>query len=76
MAEGTADYSPDNDRLLTRAEVAERLRLRPQSLAKRECLGQPLLPVHKIGGAVRYKLSDLENLISGSTRHAEAAIAG
>lgn len=70
------NFFPDNDRLLTRAEVAERLRLRPQSLAKRECCGNPLLPVCKIGGRARYRTSDLEALILSSMRHAATAADG
>jgi predicted site-specific integrase-resolvase len=51
------------DRLLTRSEAAELLKLRPQTLAKWSLTGLHL-PVVRVGTrAVRYKLSDVRRLI-------------
>ena len=52
--------------LLTRVEVGELLKLRPNSIAARESRGRPLLPKIKIGGATRYRLTDVQDLIDRS----------
>ena len=50
-------------RLLTLREVADALRLKPNTIAARESRGIPLLPKVKIGGATRYRESDVHALI-------------
>jgi len=57
-----------NDRLLTRDEAAEMLTLKTQTLAKWAVTGQHL-PVVRIGSrAVRYRLSDVQQLIANGCR--------
>ena len=57
--------APD-DRLLTRKEAASVLRIEPQTLAKRERIGKPLLPVVRVHGKALYWQSDLSALIDRS----------
>ena len=52
-----------NDRLLTRAEAADLLRLKPQTLGKWAMTGRHLPVVH-VGRAARYRLSDVQRLIA------------
>lgn len=59
--------------LISRVEAARLLGLKAQTLAAKECRGQPLLPLIKIGGACRYRVSDVEALIQRSTRYAAAS---
>ena len=58
-------------KLLTLAEVADALRLKPNSIAARESRGHPLLPKVKIGGVVRYRESDVRALILARRKAAE-----
>ncbi len=51
-----------SDRLLTRAEAADLLRLKPQTLGKWAMTGRHLPVVH-VGRAARYRLSDVQRLI-------------
>ena len=50
-------------KLLTLAEVADALRLKPNTISARESRGRPLLPKLKVGGANRYRESDVRALI-------------
>ena len=52
-----------NDRLLTRVEAADLLRLKPQTLGKWAMTGRHLPVVH-VGRAARYRLSDVQRLIA------------
>jgi hypothetical protein len=56
------DLAGGGEQLLTRAEVALMLRVTEGYLRHR---GEKLLPVVKIGGAVRHRLSDVQALIGG-----------
>ncbi len=56
----------ENQLLLTRAEAAEMLGLKPQTLAVWALTGR-FLPVVKLGRAVRYKRSDVEQFIEQQT---------
>lgn len=56
--------APGDDLLLTRREVATMLRFSQGYLRH---MGARLLPVVKIGGAVRYRLSDVLTLIERRT---------
>jgi hypothetical protein len=60
--------APGDDLLLRRSEVAALLRVSHGYLRH---MGARLLPVVRIGGAVRYKLSDVLTLIEQSTVTAE-----
>jgi hypothetical protein len=51
-----------SDRLLTRAEAADLLRLKPQTLGKWAMTGRHLPVVH-VGRSARYRLSDVQRLI-------------
>ena len=65
-----------NDRLLTREEAANYLGgLQPQTLAKWSCSGAYGLPYIKVGGSVRYRISDLEKFLAARTVNAPAATA-
>lgn len=56
------------EKLLTQEEVAEALSLKPKTLARWRWAGQG--PIYrKIGGAVRYAISDIEKFIKDATRH-------
>ena len=55
-----------HDRLLTRREAAEFLRLQPQTLAAWAMTGKHL-PFVRCGRAVRYKQSDLEAFLERQT---------
>ena len=58
------------DRMLTRREAAELLKMRPQTLAKWSLDGRHL-PVVRVGArSVRYKLSDVQKLIDRGTQPA------
>ncbi len=53
--------------LLTRAQAAEFLGLAPQTLAVWATTGRHSLPMVKVGRAVRYRLSDLEQWLKSRT---------
>jgi predicted DNA-binding transcriptional regulator AlpA len=55
------------ERLMTRNEAAEALGLRPQTLAKWSCLKTCGPPFVKLGGAVRYRESDLQAWLDKQT---------
>jgi len=60
--------------LLTPIELAERWKLKPSTLeAWRVRGGGPNLPWTKIGGAVRYRLADVERVEAENLRDREAA---
>ncbi len=54
------------DPLLTRPQAAEILGLQTQTLAKWSMTAKNL-PVVRLGGRVRYKLSDVEQFVERST---------
>jgi hypothetical protein len=56
----------DRPELLTRAEVAAALRMKPQSIAAAETRGRPLLPKVRATGRALYRASDLAALIDRS----------
>jgi len=58
--------SNKDGRLLTRAEAAEFLCLKPQTLAVWAMVGKHL-PVIHVGRAVRYRLSDLQEFVERQT---------
>lgn len=58
------------DKLLTRREVAELLRIKPQTLAAWGMRIQHL-PFVRVGKAIRYRLSDVEAFVM---RHTVAAV--
>jgi excisionase family DNA binding protein len=53
--------------LLTAEEVAELLSIRPQTLALWRSQKRYGLPYYKIGGMIRYKLSDIEKWLESRT---------
>lgn len=57
----------NNNKLLKRNEAAQFLGISEQTLATWFCKKKYDLPVIKIGGAVRYRLSDLEEFIERNT---------
>ncbi len=54
---------PDVDRLLTREEAAEFLNVKSQPLAEWASRGQKGPAYHRVGGGVRYRVSDLEKYL-------------
>ncbi|MHB1036055.1 MAG: helix-turn-helix transcriptional regulator [Pirellulales bacterium] len=56
-----------SSRLLTRAEAAEFLGIRPQTLACWHTLGRYKLPLVRVGRSVRYRLADLEAWLANRT---------
>jgi predicted DNA-binding transcriptional regulator AlpA len=56
-----------HDKLHTPAETAEMLRLKEATLAQKRWRGDKTLPWVKLGSAIRYKLSDIEEFIEQST---------
>jgi hypothetical protein len=62
------------DVLITRRDAARRLALKPQTLAKWSMTGR-ILPVVRIGGrTVRYRLHDVERLVSQGTCDGNQAV--
>ena len=57
--------------LLTTAEAANFLALKPASLTTWRCTGAVRLPFVKIGGAVRYRRRDLERYLEDHLTGAE-----
>ena len=51
------------DRLLTRKEAAEMLRLKPQTLAAWACHRREDLPFVKIGSRAMYRLGDVQDFV-------------
>ena len=56
----------DDQQLLTRKEAAKFLAIKPQTLAKWAMDGQHV-PYVRVGGAIRYKLADLEAFVERQT---------
>ncbi len=56
----------ETDRLLTRADAANFLGLKPQTLAKWAMTGEHL-PYVKVGRMARYRLSDLQEYLNRRT---------
>ena len=55
------------DRLLTRAEAAAYLGVKPQTLAVWASRKRYGLPFVKVGGLVRYRMADLERWLTART---------
>ena len=53
--------------LLSPAEAASILGVRPQTLAVWRCSGRHALPYVKVGASVKYRQSDLENWLRDRT---------
>ena len=51
------------EKLLSRKEAAELLGVSPATLAVWKCTGRYNLPVVKIGGLAKYRVSDLEAFV-------------
>jgi hypothetical protein len=60
------------DRLVSRAEAARILSLKPGTLAKWAMTGQHLRVV-KLGRTARYRLSDVQRLVAGTSTVAAQA---
>ncbi len=58
--------------LLTRAEAAAYLNIRPQTLAAWLCTKRYRIPVVKVGRSVRYRIRDLEKFVESRTVGAAA----
>ena len=56
----------ENDPMLTRKEAARFLGLQPSTLDAWASRGTVKLPFAKLGGAVRYRQSDLEKFIKSN----------
>jgi predicted DNA-binding transcriptional regulator AlpA len=54
---------PNENRLLTNAEAAHRLGLRPNSLAVMRSRGTLLIPYHRVGRLIRYDPADIDHWI-------------
>jgi excisionase family DNA binding protein len=69
MSAATATSPPDTNssRMLTRAEAAEFLGVRPQTLAVWSSTGRYSLPFARIGRCVRYRLADLQKFVEART---------
>jgi len=62
-----------DDRLLTREDAADLLSIRPQTLALWASTKRYDLPYVKVGRAVRYRLSDIEQFLKSRTVNADDA---
>lgn len=68
-AVAVAQSSPpaDGRKLLSRAEAAAYLDIKPQTLALWHSTGRYSLPVVKVGRSCKYRVSDLEAFIASRT---------
>lgn len=57
--------------LLSEREAAEYLAISPATLRTWRCIGQPTLPFVRVGGAIRYRRSDLESWVEERTVYGE-----
>ena len=62
------------DRLLTTHEIAETWGIKDQTLRVWRCTGRNRLPFVKVGGAVRYRLSDVEEFLDRNRAISTAAL--
>ena len=53
----------DREVYLNRSEAAAFLKVKPGTLSAWACCGRHNLPLFKLGRTVRYRLSDLKNLL-------------
>ncbi|WP_159713305.1 helix-turn-helix transcriptional regulator [Geminicoccus flavidas] len=67
-SDGPSGGAADDDRLLTPAEAAERLRLRPQTLARWRVEGFGPVFV-KLGGRIAYPARELASWIASNRQH-------
>ena len=67
-SDGPAGSAAADDRLLTPAEAADRLRLRPQTLARWRVEGFGPVFV-KLGGRIAYPARDLAGWIAANRQH-------
>ena len=65
-----SDKAPAID-LLTEQEAADTLTLKVPTLQEWRSSGRVRLPFVKLGGAVRYRRSDIEDFIARSVRNTE-----
>jgi excisionase family DNA binding protein len=63
------------DRLLTTKEIAETWGFKDQTLRVWRCTGRNRLPFVKVGGAVRYRLCDVEKYLNDNTALSTAELA-
>ena len=63
------------DRMLTEAEAADVLGIRPQTLSVWRCCKRYALPYIKCGRLVRYRMSDVQRFIESRTHGAELVTA-
>jgi excisionase family DNA binding protein len=63
------------DALLTTHQLAERWGFKDQTLRVWRSTGRNLLPFVKVGGAVRYRLSDVEKYLNDNTALSTAELA-
>lgn len=61
--------------LITEAEAAELLCIKPQTLAAWRCRATQDLPFVRVGRAIRYRLSDVEDWLARRTQTATARAA-
>lgn len=55
----------DTDRMMTARETAAYLGMTLDNLYVRRHRGDPLPPAHKMGGRLRYRLSDVDEWLDG-----------
>jgi predicted DNA-binding transcriptional regulator AlpA len=72
-SDGPTGGAAENDRLLTPAEAAERLRLRPQTLARWRVEGFGPVFV-KLGGRVAYPAVELASWIASNRQHSTTSV--
>lgn len=61
-----AAHSPESDRFLTKQEVAQRLGIRPRTVAVWAREGR--LPVYRVGRYLRFKWSEVERFLAETCR--------
>jgi len=59
--------------LLSAEQAAEYLDLKARTLANWRCRGYPNLPYIKLGGSVKYRLSDLDAYLAKNSHNVEVA---
>lgn len=72
-AENRALQAPQPEPLISEKDAARRLGISPDLLIQRRFRGQPLIPVIRIGRAVRYAPEDIRAFIAANRHGAQAA---
>jgi hypothetical protein len=67
--------APEINKLLTTKEAAERLNITPHALSVWRCTKRYPLKYVKVGGAVRYRLQDIEQFVNSRVRGDDAVCA-